>query len=101
MPIYDYFCTRCGHEMEVLQKVSEPPLTKCPSCGEETLQKRLTAPAFHLKGTGWYATDFKDSGKKKKPDADSKTGTDAGPGDGKSESADKPAAKSPAAAGDE
>ena len=72
MPIYEYRCAECGQEHEVLQKVSEPPLTECPSCGKPALQKQLSAAGFQLKGSGWYATDFKSSGKKpveKKADA--------------------------------
>jgi putative FmdB family regulatory protein len=65
MPIYEYRCSLCGAEQEVLQKVSEPPLTQCPSCGKPGLQKRLTAAGFQLKGSGWYATDFKGGGSKK------------------------------------
>jgi len=70
MPIYQYRCSVCGREQEVLQKVSEPPLTDCPSCGKPGLQKVLTAAGFQLKGSGWYATDFKGGAKKsedKKP----------------------------------
>jgi putative FmdB family regulatory protein len=59
MPIYAYRCDACGHEAEVLRKVSDAPLTTCPSCGEETFNKLLTAAGFQLKGSGWYATDFK------------------------------------------
>ena len=72
MPIYQYRCTFCGHEQEVLQKVSEPPLTQCPSCGKPGMQKLLSAAGFQLKGSGWYATDFKGGAKKpdeKKPEA--------------------------------
>jgi putative FmdB family regulatory protein len=65
MPIYEYRCGACGQEHEVLQKVSEPPLKKCPACGKPKLQKLLSAAGFQLKGSGWYATDFKGSGKKK------------------------------------
>ena len=64
MPIYEYRCAECGQEHEVLQKVSEPPLTVCPSCGKPALQKQLSAAGFHLKGSGWYATDFKSPAKK-------------------------------------
>ena len=64
MPIYEYRCGACGAELEALQKVSEPPLTDCPSCGKPALQKQLSAAGFHLKGTGWYATDFKGGAKK-------------------------------------
>jgi putative FmdB family regulatory protein len=64
MPIYEYRCAECGHEHEALQKVSEPPLTVCPACGKPALQKQLSAAGFQLKGSGWYATDFKGSAKK-------------------------------------
>jgi putative FmdB family regulatory protein len=67
MPIYEYRCGVCGQEHEILQKVSEPPLAECPACGKPGLQKLLTAAGFHLKGSGWYATDFK-GGDKKKPE---------------------------------
>lgn len=65
MPIYAYKCGACGFAKDVLQKVSDAQITKCPSCGEERFSKQLTAPGFQLKGTGWYATDF--SGKSKAP----------------------------------
>ncbi|MEN9357744.1 MAG: hypothetical protein RL695_1915 [Pseudomonadota bacterium] len=59
MPIYAYRCSSCGHEADVLQKMSDPLLTHCPSCKAESFSKQLTAPGFQLKGSGWYATDFK------------------------------------------
>lgn len=59
MPIYAYRCAACGHSRDVLQKMSDAPLTVCPSCGAEQFQKQLTAAGFQLKGNGWYATDFK------------------------------------------
>ena len=59
MPIYAYKCDSCGHAKDVLQKMSDDPLTKCPSCGAPTFHKQLTAAGFQLKGNGWYATDFK------------------------------------------
>jgi putative FmdB family regulatory protein len=59
MPIYEYRCGACGLEKEFLQKVNDPVLTKCPECGEESLVKLLSAAGFQLKGSGWYATDFK------------------------------------------
>jgi len=65
MPIYEYRCEACGHELEVIQKVSDAPLSDCPTCGESTLTKLVSAAGFQLKGSGWYVTDFKDSGKKK------------------------------------
>jgi putative FmdB family regulatory protein len=64
MPIYGYRCAECGEEHEALQKVSEPPLTVCPACGKPALQKQLSAAGFQLKGSGWYATDFKAPAKK-------------------------------------
>ncbi len=64
MPIYEYRCAACGHQDEHLQKVSDAPLTKCPACGKPKYQKQLSAAGFQLKGTGWYATDFKGSSKK-------------------------------------
>ena len=59
MPIYAYRCTQCGFEKEFMQKMSDPLLTLCPQCQTESLAKQLTAPGFQLKGSGWYATDFK------------------------------------------
>jgi putative FmdB family regulatory protein len=76
MPIYGYRCGECGQEHEALQKVSEPPLTVCPACGKPALQKQLSAAGFQLKGSGWYATDFKSPAKKpaeKKADAKTET----------------------------
>ncbi|HLS86541.1 MAG TPA: zinc ribbon domain-containing protein [Burkholderiales bacterium] len=63
MPIYEYRCDACGHQEEHLQKVSEPPLTACPSCQKSSYRKLLSAAGFQLKGSGWYATDFRNSGK--------------------------------------
>jgi putative FmdB family regulatory protein len=59
MPIYAYKCESCGHAKDVLQKISDAPLTVCPVCGAESFHKQLTAAGFQLKGSGWYATDFK------------------------------------------
>lgn len=59
MPIYEYRCSRCGHQQEFLQKLSDPPHTRCTKCGEESFTKMVTAAGFQLKGSGWYATDFK------------------------------------------
>jgi putative FmdB family regulatory protein len=92
MPIYEYQCQSCEHVFDVLQKMSDDPLTYCPECGEPRLKKLLSAPNFRLKGGGWYETDFKkdkqrnlaDAGKDKKkaePDKPAKT--------------DQPAAKDP------
>lgn len=89
MPIYEYECTACGHQLEVLQKVSDSPLRECPACGEPALKKLLSLSAFRLKGTGWYETDFKDSGKPKKSDKKGDGGADGGAKSSKTE--DKPA----------
>ncbi|MFG6456800.1 FmdB family zinc ribbon protein [Roseateles sp. BYS96W] len=59
MPIYAYRCSACGHAKDVLQKLSDAPLTTCPSCGAEAFGKQVTAAGFQLKGSGWYATDFR------------------------------------------
>ncbi len=59
MPIYAYRCEACGFAKDVLQKMSDPKLTDCPQCGKDTFKKQLTAAGFQLKGTGWYATDFR------------------------------------------
>ena len=59
MPIYAYKCASCGHAKDVLQKMSDPALTECPACGQSSFAKQLTAAGFQLKGSGWYATDFK------------------------------------------
>jgi len=67
MPIYEYVCTACGHTLDTLQKMSDAPLTDCPECNKATLQKVMSASSFQLKGTGWYATDFKN-----KPQAEPK-----------------------------
>ena len=64
MPIYDYKCSDCEHQIEVIQKFSDEPKTLCLECGKETLKKMVSAPSFRLKGGGWYETDFK-TGKKK------------------------------------
>jgi putative FmdB family regulatory protein len=69
MPIYAYRCQECGHAKDVIQKFSDAPLTLCPACGADAFRKQLTAPAFQLKGSGWYVTDFRDSGKGKPADA--------------------------------
>ena len=65
MPIYEYECVKCGHSLEAMQKFTDPVLTDCPACHEAGLRKRISAPAFHLKGSGWYVTDFKDKPKDK------------------------------------
>jgi len=80
MPIYAYKCQSCGHAKDVLQKISDPQLTVCPACGATAFSKQVTAAGFQLKGSGWYATDFK--GGSSAPAADgAKTGEDAKPAD--------------------
>ncbi|TAN84879.1 MAG: zinc ribbon domain-containing protein [Gallionella sp.] len=70
MPIYAYGCTSCGSQKDVMQKMSDAPLTTCPECGKETFAKQLTAAGFQLKGSGYYATDFKNGSQPKpKPEA--------------------------------
>ncbi|WP_396268977.1 FmdB family zinc ribbon protein [Ideonella sp.] len=77
MPIYAYKCGACGHQQDVLQKMSDAPLTVCPHCGAEQFQKQLTAAGFQLKGSGWYATDFKGGGATSAPAAASTAATGA------------------------
>lgn len=64
MPFYEYQCQACDHRVEVLQKISDAPLVSCPECNEPALKKLISAAGFRLKGTGWYETDFKNSGRK-------------------------------------
>jgi putative FmdB family regulatory protein len=105
MPIYEYRCTDCGFQDEYLQKISEPPLTSCPSCGKATFLKLVSAAGFQLKGSGWYQTDFRGSGKpaaaktetqgESKPETPSEAKSDAKPekkGDAKAAPAKSPAA---------
>lgn len=95
MPIYAYKCESCGHAKDVLQKISDAPLTDCPACGAEAFKKQLTAAGFQLKGSGWYATDFRGNGGSAPAGATSAPATAAA-----SESAPAAASSnSPAAAG--
>ena len=101
MPIYAYRCTECGHELDVLQKISEAQLTDCPACHRPALTKKLTAAGFQLKGSGWYVTDFRDKASKKDAKADA-TGNVGATADAKpaTEAAPKPeeSTSTPAAA---
>jgi putative FmdB family regulatory protein len=63
MPIYAYKCESCGHAKDVLQKISDEPLSQCPACGQSSFRKQLTAAGFQLKGSGWYVTDFREGSK--------------------------------------
>ena len=77
MPIYAYKCSACGHAQDVLQKMSDDPLTVCPACQGATYAKQVTAAGFQLKGSGWYVTDFRDGGKKADKSADKAADTSA------------------------
>jgi putative FmdB family regulatory protein len=93
MPIYEYRCSECGHQKEFLQRMADAPLIDCPACGKPSLTKLISAAGFHLKGTGWYATDFRNNGtqpKKKQGEAAETAKKDEGKPD---------AAKSDAACG--
>ncbi|MEN3291619.1 MAG: hypothetical protein V7642_872 [Burkholderiales bacterium] len=80
MPIYSYRCESCGFDKDVLQKVSDAPLTVCPSCSQSSFKKQLTAAGFQLKGSGWYVTDFRGgSGGASKPAANSSEPAPAAP----------------------
>lgn len=98
MPMYDYQCASCGHQLEAIQKISDAPLVDCPACKAPELKKMLSMPGFRLSGSGWYETDFKKDGKRNlagdaaKP-ADTKPADAAKPAETKP--APKPAPKSP------
>jgi putative FmdB family regulatory protein len=98
MPIYEYVCQQCDHHLEALQKLSDEPLKFCPECGEASLRKQVSAAAFRLKGTGWYETDFKNSGKQKEKTGDTKVdsakGSQSGASGKESASKDSGASKS-------
>lgn len=98
MPIYAYRCERCGHAKDVLQRMSDPVLTVCPSCGQDAFRKQVTAAGFQLKGSGWYVTDFRgDKPSGKGSEGDASAGKPGDPVAGKSGSA-APSDASPAAA---
>lgn len=63
MPIYEYICKNCGHQLDAMQKFSDAALRDCPNCNKPDLEKQISAPAFHLKGSGWYVTDFRNPAK--------------------------------------
>src|SRR5262245_45562245 len=94
MPIYAYKCGSCGHAKDVLQKISDAPLTACPACGAEQFSKQITAAGFQLKGSGWYATDFRGgSSAASAPASSSTSGGDSKPADSApAKSSDAPAA---------
>ncbi len=76
MPFYEYQCKACQHLFEAMQKISDPALTTCPECNQDKLTKLVSSPAFQLKGTGWYVTDFKN--KEAKPPAPQSTSSEGG-----------------------
>jgi putative FmdB family regulatory protein len=97
VPIYEYRCLECGFQDEYLQKITEPQLTVCPTCGKESFRKLVSAAGFQLKGSGWYATDFKNSGSKPgKSGGETKPSAEAKP-EGKSESGESKSAESKSA----
>lgn len=101
MPIYAYKCESCGHAKDVLQKISDAPLSTCPACGKESFHKQVTAAGFQLKGSGWYVTDFR-GGSSSASNTSSTSSAPAASSESSSssagESAATPAASTPAAA---
>jgi putative FmdB family regulatory protein len=95
MPIYEYQCAECGAHKEILQRISDAPLTDCPECGKPALKKLVSAAGFQLKGTGWYVTDFRDKGAKTAAKGDKAGNKPDKPAEGAkpAESAPKEAAK--------
>lgn len=86
MPLYEYRCDACGHELEAMQKMSDAPLTECPHCGKAALKKQISAAAFRLKGGGWYETDFKNGKKRNLHDSNKSDSTKEAPKEPKKES---------------
>lgn len=85
MPIYEYRCASCGHELEALQKLADAPLTECPECHRAELKKKVSAAGFQLKGSGWYVTDFRNSGAKQAAKDAGKAGAKPNGGEAKPE----------------
>src|SRR5579875_3697857 len=98
MPIYAYRCDECGFAKDVLQKVSDPVLTVCPSCGKSSFKKQVTAAGFQLKGTGWYVTDFRGGSAPATGTASSTAGADSGAGTSASTSGGESSAAAASAA---
>jgi len=96
MPIYEYRCVACGHKLEALQKFTEAPLSDCPVCGKEALAKLVSLAGFQLKGSGWYATDFKNSGAKPAAKSDAGKDGESRPADAKKSDAGKDGESKPA-----
>lgn len=91
MPIYEYRCESCSHQLEKLQKISDEKLVDCPQCEQPTLKRLVSAAAFRLKGSGWYETDFKKDNKRNLADAAGKSGSDTKPAAKPDGKADPPA----------
>jgi putative FmdB family regulatory protein len=102
MPIYAYRCADCGHEKDVLRKLSDAPLTQCPACGKDSFSKQVTAAGFQLKGSGWYVTDFRggnsNGSKSEKSGESGESGSDASGANASDTAASKP--EGAAASGD-
>jgi putative FmdB family regulatory protein len=94
MPIYEYRCSACGHELEKIQRMSDAPLRECPDCGKAELRRLVSAPGFRLKGGGWYETDFKKDGKRNLHDSHSQSGTSAASSESKASAKPAEAKKS-------
>jgi len=93
MPIYEYECTNCHHHFDLMRKISDEPVKQCPECHKDTVVKLISAAGFQLKGTGWYATDFKNKGSTAPTETpakkeDSTTKTDASSSTGSTEKSD-------------
>jgi putative FmdB family regulatory protein len=93
MPFYEYECSSCKFYSEVLQKISDKPFKKCPSCGKQTFKRLISAPVFRLKGGGWYETDFKSDGEKKRNLAGSEEAPKSDDSKAESKAADTPKAE--------
>lgn len=96
MPFYEYKCAKCGHALEALQRLADPPLRKCPDCGKPALKKLISPPVFRLKGSGWYETDFKSDkeGKRNLAEAPEREAKADDKKDDKKKEESKPEAKS-------
>lgn len=103
MPIYAYRCAACGHSRDVLQKLSDAPLTTCPACGAEQFSKQITAAGFQLRGSGWYVTDFRNNGSgagsASAPAAKADSASTSTPASGGGEGGSSSASASPAGGG--
>jgi putative FmdB family regulatory protein len=98
MPFYEYECTACKFYVEVLQKISDDPLRKCPSCKKQTMKRLMSAPAFRLKGEGWYETDFKSEQEDKRNLAATEEAPEAKPEEAKAADKEEKSAEKPAEA---